>query len=103
MHIQLPFKGTKEEGKARIVSLLAEHDEKIAREASQVSTEWKDDILEFSFVSRGMRFSGSVEVRDAKYDITVILPLSLRLFEGTIERKIREEVEKLKPQDKALE
>ena len=96
MQIKLPHQGTKEEGKARIKEILKSQEKEIAKNATDVKTEWNGDILSFEFSARGMHVSGTVTVTDTEYDIYAKLPLSLRLFEGKIERMIAQEAAKLK-------
>ena len=95
MQITLPHRGTQKEGIAHITTLLAENQAKIAQNATDVKTEWRDNVLEFAFTAQGSHITGTLTVRDKAFDLYAKLPLALRLFEGTIERMISAEVKKL--------
>jgi hypothetical protein len=96
MQFSFPHKVTKTEAKSRVNNMLAQHQAEIAEQASDVKTEWKDDVLEFSFVAQGTAISGTLTVTDSEYQLYAKLPLRYKLFEGTIERMIKAEVAKLK-------
>ena len=98
MQLSLPHHTTKELAKERIVELLVRHERDIAQNASDVKTAWSGDVLAFSFVAQGSALSGTLVVHDNEYELSVMLPLKYRLFEGTIERMIKKEVEKLSTQ-----
>ena len=94
MKISLPHKGTQAEGIAHIKQLLAQHRAEIEKNAQNVVTEWKDNVLEFSFAAQGASISGTLTVHDKVFDLYAKLPLALRLFEGRIEKMIEAEVKK---------
>lgn len=95
MKITLPHKGTKAEGVAQIKKMLADHQDKIAQSATDVKTEWQDDVLNYAFTAQGSHIEGTLTVLDREFQLYAKLPLALRLFEGTIERMITSEVKKL--------
>lgn len=95
MQIKLPHKGTQEEGIAHIKRLLSENRAKISENATDLKEEWKGNELDFSFTAQGTHISGTLTVRDKEFDLYAKLPLALRLFEGTIERMIAAEAQKL--------
>ena len=75
--------------------MLIEHREKIAQNATEVKTEWQDNVLHFSFTAQGSHIEGTLTVLDNEFQLYAKLPLALRLFEGTIERMIAAEVKKI--------
>jgi hypothetical protein len=95
MQFQLPFKGTEADGIARVNQLLAEHKGEIEKKATNVVTEWKGNVLSFSFTAQGNHIEGTLTVKEGEFDVHAKLPLMLRMFEGTIERMIQAEVAKL--------
>ncbi|MHB1086301.1 MAG: polyhydroxyalkanoic acid system family protein [Minisyncoccota bacterium] len=95
MQFKLPFKGSQDEGVARIKQLLEEHRAQITEKAAVSKEEWSDNILSFAFDLEGKHIEGTVTVRDNEFDVYAKLPLALRLFEGTIERMIEAEAKKM--------
>ncbi len=96
MQIKIPHSHTKEEAITRIKQLVAENQAKIAEKAEEVKAKWRDNVLDFAFSANGTHISGTLTVLDKEFDLYAKLPLSLRLFEGTIERMIKAEIEKMK-------
>lgn len=96
MQIQIPHNTTKREAIARIQKLLADSQKQIAENATDVKTDWQGDVLHFEFTAQGKHISGTLAVTDTEFDIYAKLPLTLRLFEGMIERQIKAEVDKLR-------
>ena len=96
MQIKIPHSHTKEEAIVRIKQMLAENRAKIAEKAGDVKATWRENVLEFAFTSQGTHIEGTLTVHDKEFDLYAKLPLALRLFEGTIERMITSEVEKMK-------
>ncbi len=95
MKINVPHKTTEADAIARVKKLLQENKSKIEEKASDVKTEWSGNTLHFGFTAEGNRIEGTLVAREHEYEIEARLPLMLRLFEGTIERMIKEEVKKL--------
>lgn len=75
--------------------MLEEHRGKIAENASDVKTEWKDNVLDFAFTAQGTHITGSLTVTDTEFEVYAKLPLMYRLFEGQIEKMITAEAAKL--------
>lgn len=94
MKISLPHKGTQADGIAHIKQLLQQHQAEIQKNAQNVVTTWKDNVLEFSFTAQGSTISGTLTVEDKAYNLYAKLPLALRLFEGRIEKMIGEQMKK---------
>lgn len=96
MQIQIPHNGTKEQAIARVKQLIEESRGKIQEQAGDLKEEWNDNVLTYAFSAQGQHISGTLTIGDSEYDLYAKLPLAMRLFEGTIERMIKQEVEKLK-------
>ncbi len=96
MKISLPHRGTEAEGIAQIKKMLEEHRQKIAENATEVKTDWQDNVMTFGFTAQGSHIEGTVTVVDKEFQVYAKLPLALRLFEGTIERMVSAEIQKLK-------
>lgn len=95
MQIKLPHKGTEHEGIAHVKALLDEHGPKIAENAPDLKEEWNGNVLSFDFTAQGSHISGTLTVRDREFELYAKLPPALRLFEGTIERMIQAEAQKM--------
>lgn len=95
MQFKIPFKGSRADGVVRIKQMLSEHAAQIKENAEGVKTEWSDHVLSFEFTAQGKHITGTVTVSDNEFDIYAKLPLTLRLFEGTIERMVEGEIKKL--------
>lgn len=94
MNISLPHKGSRTEGIQQIKQLLEQHQSEIQKNAQNVVTEWKDNVLEFTFTTQKATISGTLTVEDKVFHVYAKLPLALRLFEGRIEKMIGEEIKK---------
>ena len=96
MEISFPHKQSKAEAIARVKLMLEENGAKIAENATDVKTEWNDSVLTFEFTAQGSHISGTLTVQDESFDLYAKLPLMYRMLEGTIERLIKTEVDKMK-------
>jgi len=56
---------------------------------------WDNHALVFRFKTFGMSVDGRVSVEPAEVQTTVNLPLAAMMFKGTIEKQMREGLEKL--------
>ena len=92
MLIKFPHKSTKEAAIIRVKNLLEENREKIAENASDVKAEWKDNVLSYA---QGQSIQGTLTVTETDFELYAKLPLALRLFEGTIQRMMESEIQKL--------
>lgn len=94
MQITLPFQGTQAEGIVKVKQMIEQHQKEIRENATDVTMDWQDNVLNFAFTSQGKSISGTLTVKDNEFDVYAKLPLMYRMFEGTIERMIKAEVEK---------
>lgn len=67
----------------------------MAEHLTGVSEEWKENVLIFGFTAQKQHITGTLTVLDKSLELYAKLPLTLRLFEGKIERMIQEESKKV--------
>ncbi len=79
----------------RIKQMLVDQRKAIEQNATDVKTEWKDNVLDFAFTAQGTHIKGTLTVTDTEFDVYAKLPLMYRLFEGQIEKMIKGEMEKI--------
>ena len=96
MHLDIPHKfKTKEEALARVKAALNDARAQLAGKATIEKEEWAGDMLTFAADIQGQAISGTLVVRDKVFDINAKLPLMLRMFEGRIEKAIKEQTSKM--------
>lgn len=95
MKFKIKHKTSKFEAMQRIKKMLVDQRKQIEANATDVKTEWKDNVLEFAFTAQGTHISGTLTVTDTEFDVYAKLPLMYRLFEGTIEKMVAAEAAKL--------
>ena len=61
-------------------------------DASIDKEEWKDNTLTFAATANKITITGTLVVTATDYEITAKLPLMLRMFEGRIEKAIKEQM-----------
>lgn len=96
MQFKIPHKSSKTAAIAKIKKLLQDEKAKIDEHATDVKTEWNDNVLSYEFTAQGTHIKGTLTVTDTDFDVYAKLPLMYKLFEGTIERMIAQEVAKMK-------
>ncbi len=94
MQITLPFQGTQAEGIVKIKQMIQQHQKEIQQNATDVKMDWQENVLTFAFTAQGKSISGTLTVKDNEFDVYAKLPLMYRMFEGTIEKMIKSEIEK---------
>jgi len=96
MHIDIPHKfKTKEEAVARVKTALNDARPQLEGKASIEKEEWEENTLAFAATIQGQSISGTLVVRDSVFDINAKLPLMLRMFEGRIEKALKEQTSKM--------
>jgi len=96
MHIKLPH-NLKTEGAAilRAKQALNGMRAQLPPNASINKEEWTGNTLAFDVTADKITVTGTVVVTDSDYDITAKLPLMLRMFEGRIEKALKEQTANL--------
>lgn len=95
MQFKIDHKTTQTAAIRRIKQMLEDQKQHIAVHATDVKTEWKDNVLDFGFTAQGTKITGTLTVTDTHFDVYAKLPLMYRLFEGRIEKMIEAEAAKL--------
>ncbi len=95
MQIQVPHQFTKQGAITQINRALQEAESKLQGQATIDRAEWEGETLMYAVTVQGAKISGSVEVLDTSFDITIKLPLMLRLFEGRIKKQIEEQLKQM--------
>lgn len=96
MHIDIPHKfKTKEEAAARVKAALNDARPQLASKATIEKEEWEENTLTFAATVQGQAISGTLVVRESVFDINAKLPLMMRMFEGRIEKAIKEQTSKM--------
>lgn len=91
MQVQIPHKFLQAEAIAQIKKALDDARPKMGAEATVHEERWEDNVLHFDVTAQGQRISGTVTVNDTNFDIYAKLPFMLRMFEGKIEKAIKEQ------------
>ncbi len=95
MQFKIDHKTTKAAGIRKLKQMLEDQRKAIAEHATDVTTEWNDNVLTFGFTAQKTKISGTVTVTDTEFEIYAKLPLMYRLFEGRIEKMIAAEAAKI--------
>ncbi len=96
MHIDIPhkFKST-DEAVARVKSALNEGRSQLDGKATIEKEEWSGNTLSFAVTIQGQSISGTLVVRESVFDINAKLPFMMRMFEGRIEKALKEQTSKM--------
>ena len=96
MHIKLPH-NLKTEGAAilRAKQALNQMRSQLPPNAKINKESWSDNTLTFDATADKINVTGSLVVTKDEYEITAKLPLMLRIFEGRIEKAIKEQTAQL--------
>ena len=91
MKVSIPHKFTEVEAITRVKKILNESRSKLADHLTDVEEKWEGNVLNFAFTAQKQHISGTLTVRDRIFELYAKLPLTLRLFEGRIEKMIKEQ------------
>lgn len=96
MQIKLPH-NLKTEGAAivRAKQAINEMRPQLPKDASIDKEEWAGNVLTFAATANKITITGTLTVTPTDFDITAKLPLMLRMFEGRIEKAIKEQTAQL--------
>ena len=92
MHIKLPHE-LKSEGAAilRAKQAINEMRPQLPKDASIDKEEWSGNTLTFAATANKITITGTLVVTATEYEVNAKLPLMLRMFEGRIEKAIKEQ------------
>jgi hypothetical protein len=96
MHVQIPHAFSKEEASTRVKRALNEARGTLAGHAKDFTERWEGDTLHFSATLQGKHIEGTLEVKEKEFELNAKLPLLWRMFEGQIEKAIKEQVSQLR-------
>lgn len=68
----------------------------VLQQAPDLKTEWQGDTLGFSATIQGKFIEGTLAVEDARFVLDAKLPLLWRIFEGRIEKAIKDQVAQMR-------
>ncbi len=90
IHIDHPTSLSKEESRKKANKLI----EKTLKEfkPSKVYQEWRHDTMLFSFKTRGLKISGTIDVEKGKISVRMRLPLVAFRHKKKIEEALREKI-----------
>jgi hypothetical protein len=95
MHREIPHNFTRKEAVNRIKMALNQSRGQLLQQAPDLKTDWKADTILFSATIQGKHITGTLEVQEKQFVLDAKLPLLWRLFEGKIEKAIKEQVAQL--------
>ena len=98
MHIELPHRTNKDSAVARVKKALIDARPHMAGQVIIDKEEWNNSMLTFAFTTQGKQITGTVRVTDTDYIVDAKLPLLWRVFEGKIEKMIKEQASAMLPQ-----
>ncbi|MBC7836444.1 polyhydroxyalkanoic acid system family protein [Acetobacteraceae bacterium] len=92
MHIEIPHKFSKAQATKNVKQALEENRSKLEGHATIEEERWEGDTLHLAAVFQGQKISGTLEVADKNFILDATLPLLWRMFEGKIEKAIKDQV-----------
>ena len=92
MHVKLPHE-LKTEGAAilRAKQAINGMRSELPNDATIDKEEWSGNTLTFAATANKITITGTLVVTDKEFEVTAKLPLMLRMFEGRIEKAIKEQ------------
>lgn len=94
MHIAVKHNTTQAQaiGKVGKAIMDARRQPQFAEQVSDFESAWKGHVLEFSLKVQGNKISGTLDVTDSEFIFDAKLPLLWRMFEGRIEKAVKEQI-----------
>lgn len=75
---------TRDEAKEKVEKFLPFLKRRYGQFVCNVSSSWKEDIMEFSFTAQGFNITGNVQVTEVDTTVFLDIPFLLKLLEGKI-------------------
>ena len=91
MKLSIPHKDSEIAAITKVKKILSSSRSQMAAHLSEVEEKWDGNVLTFAFTAQKYHISGTLTVKDRVFDVYAKLPLTLRLFEGRIEKMITEQ------------
>ncbi len=95
MHIEIPHNFSRKEAVNRVKSALNQSRAQVLQHAPDLEDSWDGDTLNFAATLQGKKINGTLAVEDNRFVLDAKLPLLWRMFEGQIEKAIKEQVSKI--------
>lgn len=93
--VAVPHDLGQQEATDRLKARFGNLKDRFGRDVSDVKEEWDDHVLRFGFTTYGFQIRGTVTSGESDVTVAADLPLVAMPLKGTIERQIREELEKI--------
>lgn len=93
MHFNFPHKTSAAHATARIKTALIKQRAELEKHISIKKEEWQDHTLHFAVDIQGKTITGTVAITDTEYVIDAQLPLLWRMFEGKLEKELKNQVQ----------
>lgn len=91
MHLEVQHKSSKDAAVARIKKALVDARPQMQGQVKITKEEWNNSMLTFAFEIQGKEVTGTLRVTDQDFVVDAKLPLLWRMFEGKIEKMIKEQ------------
>lgn len=95
MHIEIPHNFSQKEALNRVKAALQQSRAQLLQQAPDFKAEWDREQLTFAATLQGKHVTGSLSVEAKQFVLDAKLPLLWRMFEGRIEKAIREQVSRM--------
>lgn len=95
MQFSIPHKYSQVEATTRVKKMLNQSRAQLAAHVSDMKEEWHDNVLNFAFTAEKYHIEGTLTIKDKLFEIYAKLPLTLRLFEGRIQKMIEEQTKQM--------
>ncbi len=87
MKITIQNELTVEDAKAKAEPVLISCLESF--QGKDVNMDWEGSKCQFSCTSMGLKITGSVEIKEALADVTIILPMAAVMFKSRVEETVK--------------
>jgi hypothetical protein len=91
MKVSIPHKDSEITAITKVKKILNDSRSKLAGQVSDVEEKWDGNVLTFAFTAQKQHITGTLTVKDRVFELYAKLPFTLRLFEGRIEKMIKEQ------------
>jgi hypothetical protein len=100
MHIELPHNTNKQAAVDRVKAGLIQARPHMVGQVKIDKEEWNNSMLNFAFTTQGKQVTGTLRITDDMFVVDAKLPLLWRMFEGKIEKMIKEQANTMLGQKK---
>lgn len=92
MQLTIPHKYSEIEAITYVKKILNQSRSQIAAHVTDMEEKWEGNVLHFAFTTQKQHIKGTLTIKDKAFDLYAKLPLMMRMFEGRIEKMIKEQV-----------